>query len=354
MRIVHVTSVFSGTGGVEQVIHRLCEGLRLRGHEVLIAVAGTAPAAADPEGLEVRYFPIRLVAGRYRYPPGMLQFLVHEARRSDVVHAHQPFAVPTQLVALAPGVRVLSPYLHPPTGGRFQLARRRTHLRGLCRHFDAVVCISEAERSLLETVVGRRVPRARVVRPGFDEGALLAEPYAKRRPLVLSVGRIVAHKRVELVLRVGALLSDVADVAIVGEGPERARLASMAQSLGLDPNEVAPGRVSTENLRRLLRTADLYLSLSTEESFGLAVLDAAAAGARLLVSDIPSHREIVRLAGGDDLNLVPLDASAETIAARARALLSASEPSRAPALPSWDDAIDELEGVYREFACARP
>jgi hypothetical protein len=68
----------------------------------------------------------------------------------------------------------------------------------------------------------------------------------------------------------------------------------------LDPAATLLGAVDDERLQRWYRTATVVMSLSTEESFGLTILEAAARGARLFVSDIPPHRDALAVIGGND------------------------------------------------------
>ena len=64
---------------------------------------------------------------------------------------------------------------------------------------------------------------------------------------------------------------------IVGEGPQRRRMERYLRTRGLDWVEL-PGRVGKEELRRLHQGADVYLTTARLEAFGIAPLEARAAG----------------------------------------------------------------------------
>jgi glycogen synthase len=64
---------------------------------------------------------------------------------------------------------------------------------------------------------------------------------------------------------------------IVGAGPQRRRMERYLRTHGLDWVEL-PGRVDKEELRRLHRSADVYLTTARLEAFGIAPLEARAAG----------------------------------------------------------------------------
>ena len=64
---------------------------------------------------------------------------------------------------------------------------------------------------------------------------------------------------------------------IVGEGPQRRFMERFLRTRGMDWVDL-PGRVDREHLRRLHRSADVYLTTARLEAFGIAALEARAAG----------------------------------------------------------------------------
>jgi glycosyltransferase involved in cell wall biosynthesis len=89
---------------------------------------------------------------------------------------------------------------------------------------------------------------------------------------------------------------------LVGEGPERPRLDRLAAELGLDPAAVLPGRHGA--IAELLGQADLFaFSTTAAEGFGIALIEAMAAGLPLLASDVPACRQL--LAAGAAGELLP-------------------------------------------------
>jgi glycosyltransferase involved in cell wall biosynthesis len=79
---------------------------------------------------------------------------------------------------------------------------------------------------------------------------------------------------------------------LVGEGPDRPRLESLASDLGLDPAQVFLGRRS--DIPELLGQADLFaFSTTPAEGFGIALIEAMAAGLPVIASDVPACREVL-------------------------------------------------------------
>lgn len=116
-------------------------------------------------------------------------------------------------------------------------------------------------------------------------------------PRLLVLGRLVPHKRVDLVLRaVAALLPQRPGLRldVAGKGPDRARLESFAQELGLGDAVTFHGYVSPEHKADLLRAADLHICSSDVEGWGQVVVEAAGHGVPTLARDVPGLRESIR------------------------------------------------------------
>ncbi|MFN2470673.1 MAG: glycosyltransferase family 4 protein [Gaiellaceae bacterium] len=90
---------------------------------------------------------------------------------------------------------------------------------------------------------------------------------------LLSVGRLDAAKRVELLLEAAATAEQVR-VVVVGDGPERPRLERLAQRLGLDGRVSFEGRVSAEALAQLYATCLAVYYAPVDEDFGLVPYEA--------------------------------------------------------------------------------
>jgi hypothetical protein len=80
------------------------------------------------------------------------------------------------------------------------------------------------------------------------------------------------------------------------------------------------------------------------------ILELLAAGARVVASDIPAHRDMRdRTAGA--ITLVPLDASPEVLSAALGHALNES-PAPAQRIPTWDEVTTQTLDVYRGLTSA--
>jgi glycosyltransferase involved in cell wall biosynthesis/O-antigen/teichoic acid export membrane protein len=133
--------------------------------------------------------------------------------------------------------------------------------------------------------------RADLVRLGVDPGRISVvqngsdtmESFAPKatRPTLVYLGRLVPHKRIELLLDAAAALRSSypeLEVRIVGHGPWDRRLRDHARTAGVDDLVVFEGFVDDDNKRDVLARAWVLIQPSVKEGWGLSVVEAAAAG----------------------------------------------------------------------------
>src|SRR5205814_447442 len=84
-------------------------------------------------------------------------------------------------------------------------------------------------------------------------------------------------------------------LVVLGEGPERSSLSTLARERGVESRVFLPGRVP--DVTAWLRRADVYAQPARWEGFGLAVLEAMLAGLPVVATNVSSLPELVRDAG---------------------------------------------------------
>jgi alpha-1,6-mannosyltransferase len=171
-------------------------------------------------------------------------------------------------------------------------------------------------------------------------------------PLVGFIGRLAAEKQVDMLLHAWPRVAREtgAVLLIVGNGPQRARLAALAegQRVLMLPHEPDRDRVA-----EVLAALDLYVSPAPFETFGLAVCEALASGVPVVSVDHGAAAELVRASGvgalpplGDATALGEAIISAlredrMTQGARARAYVERHH--------TWDVALTRLFTLYRQI-----
>jgi glycosyltransferase involved in cell wall biosynthesis len=116
------------------------------------------------------------------------------------------------------------------------------------------------------------------------------------RPTILSVARMYPRKRLEDLLHAAVILRariPLAQIRIVGDGPESARLRLLHRELGLGDTAVLLGEVSRSRLAVEYTIAHCFCLPTVQEGFGLVFAEAMAAGLPVVACRAAAVPEIV-------------------------------------------------------------
>jgi glycosyltransferase involved in cell wall biosynthesis len=358
---LHVNTQGTWRGGEQQTLY-LLEGLRSRGHEVVLATRPDSPLAERARGVGLEVLPIRpLNEG----DPAVVFQLVRwmRRRRPHLAHVHASHAHLLMWLAsfLTPRIPVVVTRRVDLTIYR-RWTMRINALKYRCRigHFIAVSRAVRA-RLLRDGVSTDRVtvvPSG--VRPRSDE-ATHASTDAIRRELkipetsrvVFSVGALVRGKGYATLVDAAARVLKSVDAAFViaGVGRELDALRLQAERLGLGERLRFLG--FRDDIHSLLRVADVYVQPSFQEALGTSIQDAMFLGMPVVASRVGGIPELVD--DGVHGLLVP-PGEAEPLGDALVELLSSEErrkamgqagQARVEAEFGVDEMIDGTLGVYR-------
>jgi len=219
-----------------------------------------------------------------------------------------------------------------------------------------IVALSESTKHELVDYLHLRPDKISVVPPGIDPRYSPSGPKSSV-PLVVSVGRLMAPKRFDELIRICARVRERhpdLQLVIVGDGYERLALEEQVTALGADSWIRIAGHVSDDELLTLYRQAWVVASASIAEGWGMTLTEAAACGTPAVATRINGHTDSVRegesglLADtsrelGDKLDLVLSDPDLR------RRLTEGAE--RYAATLTWDaTALGVLAPLAREAA----
>jgi glycosyltransferase involved in cell wall biosynthesis len=334
-------------GGIERVMLSLAGGFLGRGIAVDHVVSNARGDLRDevPEG--ARLFDLQ-ASGVAASLPHLVRYLRRErppVLLSGADHANT-FAIVARAMARAQTRIVISQHSLFSESWKFAFGVRGRIACKAARwtypYADALVGVS---RSVSEDLArALRIPESRVqtiynpaVTPKLEEQlrAPLSHPWLKKSgvPVILSAGRLSEQKGFATLLRAFAHVRGArpARLIILGDGPERQALEQLTRELDICEYVDLPGFV--QNPPAWFARADVFALPSLGEGFSLALVEAMAAGARLVSTDCPGPREV--LAGGRYGILVPV----ADAAALGQAILSALEQPK-PSLPA--EALDRF------------
>ena len=302
------------TGGLGVHCYELVKELTRLGHRVTFVSPFSGPFTpvagvefrwpGDPKGNGVRYPPAywsgELEGSPFEEPMDGYNAWIAGLTPSgpvDVVHVHDWFGT---VGATALARRLSVPLVMTVHSTEYDRSLGHPWARVLEREQYG---IDQAERVI---VVSRHLGRQLVDRYGADPAKVRViynavrpserlAPLEQARGMVLYLGRLAAMKGVDTFLRAAArVAASVPEVLFVvaGEGPEYPRLLTLAAHLGVSERVLFLGHVTEEERPVLLASASVFVLPSVVEPFGIAALEAMAAGVPAIVSKTSGIAEI--------------------------------------------------------------
>jgi glycosyltransferase involved in cell wall biosynthesis len=309
LRILFCNYEYPPLGGGGGVVMAAMARVLARRHEVTVVTSRAAglPAVASDAGVDVIRVPVlfrrKLAVANL---PSMLTYLpaglwrglrLARQRRFDVINTH--FAVPTGPVGDWLSSLLGIPNVLSVHGGDL---------------FDPSKKSSPHRHALLRTAVGRLLRRAEVlVAQSQDTARNVARIYGVERKVELiplgidrppqvgvaertefgvppdsfvlvTAGRMVARKATSQLIDTLVAVPNCM-LLIVGDGPEAAAVMQRASECGVAHRVRMLGYVSDEVKYRAFQVADLFVSASQHEGFGLVFLEAMAFGLPVVCYD---------------------------------------------------------------------
>lgn len=253
----------------------------------------------------------------------------HAANFSLLIQPSPMTASPEPLLALlgssAHKVAVVFDFIpmHYPTIYLNNLAARAEYAAGLdaLRKFDEFVCISH----LVQQELGSWIGAARTAsvtssvawpRDVLPAGESMSTSAPRSGPIVVMTGDEPRKNTYGALAAIGAATaggSETREVVVLGMAGQHTRVHHWSIAAAFRPGEARTlDRITDEQMHELLQTTELVVVSSFDEGLSLPLIEALRAGAPVVASDIPAHRELI---GSGSYLAPPAD-----IAAMARAI----------------------------------
>jgi glycosyltransferase involved in cell wall biosynthesis len=262
------------------------------------------------------------------------------------VHAHGYHAFPALFAESCAYYKfIFNPYYH----GKGHTPFRNTLLKAyrvagvrVFREADAVVCNSAFEKSLVCRDFPAYCGKTRIISPGIDRREFQGiAPLPKNEKTLLYAGRLEEYKGVQHAVHALKYLPGYR-LVIIGRGPYKAELKRQVDSLGLGGRVKFMEGLLRRELLRWYATADVFVMLSSFESYGITVAEALTVGTPCVVAKSASLAEFVDggLCRGVDLPVTPEKLAGE--------IERAAKVPYTKEILDWDEAAARMLAVYRE------
>lgn len=310
MKILITTDLFTtATNGVVTSVRNLWDELKNRGHDVrILTLSDEMTSRREGDVYYIRSVSLDAVYPNVRMPTSYRHPLIQELIewKPDVIHSQCEFfsfqfALRISKHTDAPIIHTYHtlyeqyvPYVLP--GKRLGQNLVRVLSRKRLKNVNCVIVPSyKVEDTLLEYGLYNTIC---VVPSGISleqhrQRITAEERREKRRSLgisvdqtvLLSLGRLGTEKNVDELMKYFAAAAASRKqliFLIVGDGPARAQLERLAETLGITDRVIFTGMVLPAEVHKYYQLGDIFISASTSETQGLTYVEAAANGLPLL------------------------------------------------------------------------
>jgi rhamnosyl/mannosyltransferase len=318
LSVLHVGKFYPPhMGGIETHLQALCGALRNHADvRVIVSSEDRNTVEEMVDSVPVARLSTLITAFSTSISPGMVSRIRNSGASLVHIHLPNPAAILAYLASGHRGPLVVT--YHSDTVKQKVLGRMfEPFLNAALRKSAAIIATSPNYLATSPVLQAFR-DRCHVIPYGIDTAQFeQCSPDAVRSVrerlgdrLVISVGRLVYYKGFDVLIRA---MADVrGKLVIVGEGPLRSELQSLAARLGVTDKVVFAGEVNNAGVMPYYHAADLFAlaSVARSEAFGIVQIEAMAAGLPVVNTSLDSGVPFVSLAGESGLTVPPGDAPA--------------------------------------------
>jgi phosphatidyl-myo-inositol alpha-mannosyltransferase len=301
---------FAYPGGVTEHVAHLAEQFLAFGHEVHIVAPSSDDESEPIASVEApvhrigRVVSIPANGSVARITLSLRSYLqakqLLQQQQFDLIHLHEPLMPALPLTVLRHSNTTNIGTFHAFRNTPLTYFYSKPILRPFFRKLHGHITVSSAAREF----VGEYFPAEyRVIPNGIDfarfyERLPRLPELSDDRPTVLFVGRLEKRKGLKFLLRAWPSVLERqpdARLVVVGRGRPLEGYRRFARRQGWSPEDVVfAGYVPSEDLPRYYQACDVFCAPNTgQESFGIVLLEAMAAGAPIVASDIPGYRDVI-------------------------------------------------------------
>jgi glycosyltransferase involved in cell wall biosynthesis len=330
------------------------------GHD--LHVLSFRPAELPDVRVHVFQWGKRLGKARYLLYPLAIRRLVHRLC-PHILHAHHATSY-----GLAGALSGWRPFLIHTWGsdvldlGRFGVNRKLAAFN--LRRADVITCTSQVMARATRQLVPATTP-VHLIPFGVDLRRFhpRPEPRPPHAPLVIGAVKwlLVPLYGLHHLLRAFAALDSpnrALQLLILGDGPQRPELESLARALGIAERTRFVGRVPNDQVVRYLHQMDIFVIPSLQESFGVAAVEASAVGLPVVASNVGGLPEVV-LEGETGFLVPPADVQglSERLAwliadPQLRRRMGSAGRAFVTAHYDWQTNAAQMEHLYRSLVGA--
>lgn len=316
MRILYVNKAYPPhRGGIEYHLSDLATRLASE-HDITVLVVadkGEEPRTDIIDGVKVvrvsRSMNISKAPISIEFP-STLHRLSEEA---DIVHYHYPNPIGEISSLITRSVKpTVVTYHSDVVRQKLGLALYKPLITSFLTRADAIIATSP-NYAKTSNILSMFENKTRIIPLGIDihkfTNTLIGNTACDTTKNIICVGRLVYYKGIEYLIR--AMVNIRAHLTIVGEGPLKSSLTSLATNLGVSDRIDFEGSVSLKKLVELYRKSSVFVmpSIERSEAFGLVQLEAMLCGLPAITTELGTGTSYPNLDGVTGFVVPPKDSN---------------------------------------------
>src|SRR3989344_5800574 len=224
----------------------------------------------------------------------------------------------------------------------------------LFRGFDAYIAISRKTQTLLSKYTKKKI---HLIYCGVDHQEFSKNKKKSQNPTILCISRLISYKNIKTLVLAFAHLSNSypsAILQIVGEGPDEKNLKNLVDNLKIKKKVIFFSNLPRKQLISLIKSSYVFSLPSKVEGFGIATIEAAAAGLPYVISNIQVHKEVTRMGMGgflaDPTSSIDFSNKLSKLLSNKQLYLRKSQQARQLSkIYDWSKIAVETEKIYKSL-----
>ena len=220
----------------------------------------------------------------------------------DFLHAH--WIIPQGIVALLVEKILRIPYIVTAHGSDLHSLNLILFKKMVLQNAKKITVVSSYLANKIGKINLSFLKKTEIISMGVDlklfnpkkYNSSFKKKYNINGPFLLYVGRLTPEKGVEyLIQAMPSVLKKFPQtkLMIIGGGMLKNRLKKQIEKLAIEPNVIFMGSINHNKLGPYFATADIFVSPSIKEGFGLTILEAAISGCQIIGTNIGGVKDII-------------------------------------------------------------
>lgn len=281
-KIIHITNDLQRLGGVQRLLVDLITLQKNEFEFEVILTRGENEYSEELKALGVAVYHKRDIG---------LFGLIKRLNRADLVHAH---LFPSIYIALLTTTKTVITE-HNSHYRRRDILFVKMMEAVLYRKYSKIICISEGVREAFLSSIKVKDSLTTVIHNGVNLNRfprIAKQINTNKKVFKLGmVGRLVAQKDIKTLLELMAKLDGGFELHLAGDGELRSEFEAYSVKLNVQKNVVFHGQVN--DIPEFLSSIDLYIQSSHWEGFGIAIVEAMAAGLPCLATNVDGLNNVI-------------------------------------------------------------